>query len=357
MRGRAQPVLAGLAVCLCLAGTIPAASAPAWRDSTAQIPPLRSADDLEAAITVLHDTAWSAPGPDTAADARTITQVSGQPATDVRGRTLQQDIREQYLTAVNSARLDALLSSARAQTAAHQDGALAETLAQGGARVVAEVHRGDLIANYWRYQGDFATQQQLLDDLQARLPPEGRGASPPELRAALMAASSQLEAALGASGSVMTQQAEEETLRTDLQAALAAYTQVRTRLAGTVSASERLKGIAPLSLERSTPCPPPAPRTSAKETPGFDPAVHVALADYYPPAMRRVNVEGAVVVAATISATGCPLKAQVESGSGAPMLDAAALHYALDVRFLPAEHEQQPVEATARFRVRFELAD
>jgi TonB family protein len=354
--GRAEPVLATWVACLALVGPVVSAAAElVWPYSGAGTPPVRTADELESAIGVLQG--WTESERRTGhADAR-IAAVSGQPGTDVRGRTMQQDLKEHYLSAATSARLDDLLVSARAQAAAHQDAALRDTLAEGQALVLTEVRRANLIGIYWSYQGDFLTQQQLIDVLAARLPPESRSAPPPEIRAALTAASAQLAAALTAAGSLPAQQAEEDKLRTDIQAVLAAYTQARTRLAGTVSASDRLKGIAPPTLERTSACPAPAPRTSGKDTPGFDPATHVSLADYYPAAMRRVDVEGSVVVAATVSAAGCPLKAEVEYGSGAPMLDEAALHYALDVRFLPAEHEQQPVQAIARFRVRFELND
>jgi TonB family protein len=76
---------------------------------------------------------------------------------------------------------------------------------------------------------------------------------------------------------------------------------------------------------------------------------------YYPPALRRLDLEGFVVVAATISPAGCALKAEVYSPSGAEGFDQSALKWVLQATFLPAERDGQPIESVMRLGVRFQF--
>jgi len=57
----------------------------------------------------------------------------------------------------------------------------------------------------------------------------------------------------------------------------------------------------------------------------------------------------------TISATGCPLKAEVYTPSGAAALDESALKWAVHATYLPAERDHQSVEAPLKLGVRFKI--
>ncbi len=278
-------------------------------------------------------------------------------APDARGRTFQQDAADWLMTAATAAELDALRTRARAQESAHQKAALGATLEQATALVQQEVYREDLLRNYWTNQARAQEQQRLLDGLQGRLPEAERTPAPPELRGALEEAGRQLTAAASAPApTAAEQQAGTDKVRGALDAALAAYDAERARLAKVVGDSERARGIAPLALARSESCPPPASGTSGKPKPEFAPNTKPNELDY-PASMRRLSIEGLVVVAVSVSASGCATRAEVYTSSGAAQLDESALRWVLGAQFLPAEKDHKPAESVARLGVRFRLSD
>jgi len=278
-------------------------------------------------------------------------------APDARGRTFQQDASEWLMSAPTAAELETLRNKARAQESAHQKAALSATLEQATALVQQEVYRGDLLRNYWANQARLQEQQRLLDGLQARLAEAERTPPAPEIRIAQEEAGRQLAAAASAANPAPAdQQAGTDKVRGALDAALSAYDTERARLAKVVGDSERARGIAPLALARSEACAPAASGTSGKPKPEFAPNTKPNELDY-PATMRRLSIEGVVVVAVTVSPGGCATRAEVYTSSGARQLDESALHWILSAQFLPAEKDQKPVESVARLGVRFRLAD
>jgi TonB family protein len=105
-------------------------------------------------------------------------------------------------------------------------------------------------------------------------------------------------------------------------------------------------------MERTAPCPPAPARTSGSAQPRA--ATNATDLDY-PDAMKKLDVEGFVILSATISFAGCPLKAEVFTPSGVPEFDQAALRSILGATFLPAERDHKPVQAVMRLGVRFQM--
>jgi TonB family protein len=78
---------------------------------------------------------------------------------------------------------------------------------------------------------------------------------------------------------------------------------------------------------------------------------------FYPPELRRLDLEGFVVVATTVTATGCATRAEVYSPSGAQAFDESALKWALQATYIPAEEGGKPVESVMRMGVRFKMRE
>ncbi len=306
------------------------------------VAPIKSAKELEARAEWLRKSIWGVYG----------FEYTAEP--DVRGRTFKQDVDEWLLPPASVSRLEALQSSARAQESAHQGPALRKTLDAATLLVQQEVYREDLINDYWFHQTNLVAHKRLCEQLEARLPQQARTGMSTELTAAAADAGKQLADALAAANPTSSEQAANTAkVRAAVDAEFGAYNQQRARLAEAVTAAERARGIAPLNLVRSSPCPPAPEKTSGKAKPILAPDAQPATELDYPEASKKADVEGFVVVRVTVSFAGCPLQAEVDVSSGVTELDQAALRWVLTAKYLPAEHEHQAVEAAMPLGVRF----
>ena len=102
-------------------------------------------------------------------------------------------------------------------------------------------------------------------------------------------------------------------------------------------------------------CPPPAQSTSSREIPAIDAAKFPSSEKHYPQKEKAADIQGAPVVRASVSDTGCVLKVEIASTSGSAALDSAALNLALLGRYLPALKDGKAAPGTLLFRVKFEL--
>jgi protein TonB len=97
------------------------------------------------------------------------------------------------------------------------------------------------------------------------------------------------------------------------------------------------------------PPPPPPPPTKLAVT--YKPDVE----DFYPDAARRANQEGRAMVKLCINATGKIDSADIETTSGFPMLDEAAIKVGKAFRFKPPTQLGKPVAVCTDLPVKFEL--
>lgn len=130
-----------------------------------------------------------------------------------------------------------------------------------------------------------------------------------------------------------------------------AYVDERARIA-----RNQRSAASPSYRSRKTACPAPAEATSGRSTPRPAPIKH-SLEEFYPPVLRRLGVEGLVVLSVRVDATGCPQAIAVVGSSGSDELDEAALAWVETATFLPAERDGKAVEGTTPLAVDFRLEE
>jgi protein TonB len=98
----------------------------------------------------------------------------------------------------------------------------------------------------------------------------------------------------------------------------------------------------------------PAPRVAATG-PRYDAAYLSNPAPSYPPAARRRNLQGRVLVYAVVGPGGDCARAEVRRTSGHPILDEAALQAVRAWRFVPATRDGRPVAEGVEIPIVFRL--
>jgi TonB family protein len=101
-------------------------------------------------------------------------------------------------------------------------------------------------------------------------------------------------------------------------------------------------------------CTPVAARSSEKKSPSLDYSQPQPKLTY-PEEARRNRQYGLVRVGLIVPPTGCARAGFVLSSSGFEQLDRAAVRYAMDLHFLPAEENGASIEALAVVPVNFAL--
>lgn len=103
-------------------------------------------------------------------------------------------------------------------------------------------------------------------------------------------------------------------------------------------------------IRRSTPCPETvltSKKTGLLGAPSPD--------DYYPPASRRREEQGAIMVRAHVTPSNCATEFAVVVSSGYPELDQAALRVAEASTYAAATEDGKPVEGYTTFKVKFTI--
>ena len=110
---------------------------------------------------------------------------------------------------------------------------------------------------------------------------------------------------------------------------------------------------------------PPATRPPEAQRPETQPPAPVVVAarpleganapPYYPRLAQRRGVEGKVVVALELDASGVVIAARVAESSGSTVLDAAALNALRSWRFEPATRDGRPIAASWHQVVEFRI--
>jgi protein TonB len=101
---------------------------------------------------------------------------------------------------------------------------------------------------------------------------------------------------------------------------------------------------------------PPAPPAVAGTKPTLNPRLSRPPDEFYPNGSRVDKEEGSIVVKCSVGLDGKCGSPTVETSSGFPRLDEAAIKYATQgVRFVPGTEEGKPVAMTHMFKVTFKL--
>ncbi len=102
--------------------------------------------------------------------------------------------------------------------------------------------------------------------------------------------------------------------------------------------------------------PPPAAPAIAGTRPAVNPRLSRSTDDYYPSQSKTNKEEGSIVIKCTVGIDGKCANATIDSSSGFPLLDEAALKYANQgIRFVPGTEEGKPVVMSHMFKVTFKL--
>ncbi len=102
--------------------------------------------------------------------------------------------------------------------------------------------------------------------------------------------------------------------------------------------------------------PPPVAKAGIKKAPGIDPKFKRRFQPDYPPTSRRLGEEGSVVLQVLVGTDGKVQDGKVQTSSGFPRLDEAALKHALRAwRFTPGTEDGAPVTAWHSVRVTFKI--
>ena len=100
--------------------------------------------------------------------------------------------------------------------------------------------------------------------------------------------------------------------------------------------------------------PPPSP--VVKKAPEIDPRYKRRFQPDYPPTSRRLGEEGSVVVQVWVGPDGTVSDGKIQTSSGFPRLDEAALKHALRAwRFTPGTEDGKPVSVWHSVKVTFRI--
>jgi protein TonB len=111
-----------------------------------------------------------------------------------------------------------------------------------------------------------------------------------------------------------------------------------------------------VATDKPRPVAPPPPPQTVKKAPEIDPRFKRRFQPDYPPTSRRLGEEGSVVLQVLVGADGKVQNGKVQTSSGFPRLDEAALKHALRAwRFTPGTEDGKPVTAWHTVKVTFKI--
>jgi TonB family protein len=230
---------------------------------------------------------------------------------------------------------------------------LQATLAAARELLWQESFRWSLLEWRLAFAECFGAHERSVQQLADALPPEARAEPAPRIAAARASVDAGFAAAVSAD-SADARTAAIEQLTGSLNTLFTVYNQVRSELAASLSREERTRGAAAPAQPREEACPLAVLHTSGRELPALA-ADNSAPNSFYPESSRHAQFEGMVTVQAWVTASGCMEKAAVYESSGVAELDQAAIRWTQQANFYPAERDHRAVDATLRFRIRFQL--
>jgi TonB family protein len=262
---------------------------------------------------------------------------------DSHGRTLCDDVRENVLVASVRERLDSLLRAAGDSLSAHDLPSADSSLTQVATILEREGKTYDAIIAYWkRNDAQRPNRSRYLKFLRVN-GLEDRYSS--EIEAAEGSFEQQIEARefVGAMYTTVPllrllydKAAEEEGI------------QIR-------SAMERRDFVPFRTEEGSVKCAHATRRTSGSALPSM--VSSLSIRDYYPPVSRQLGEEGRILMDVLVARNGCAARAYVTVSSGYERLDTAALSYALQASYRPAEINGRLAATRIPLTLKFELRD
>ena len=139
-------------------------------------------------------------------------------------------------------------------------------------------------------------------------------------------------------------------------------TPVQTQAPGQEPAAEPVRQTETVSQPVESKQEVPAPQVTAARTepavvettpPSFDAAYLNNPKPDYPPAAKRMGMEGVVLLRVMVNPAGVPEKVSVLNSSGSRLLDEAAVNTVYQWTFVPARQGNKPVSGSVNVPIRF----
>jgi len=272
---------------------------------------------------------------------------------DAADRTLEDYAARFVFDSSREAWLRDLRSRAAAEEAAGDEADLRNTLDAASEALAADGYRLTVMGTYFLMLQSIDVQESALRSVMSKSP-ESESRKARERLDALPRPEPE-----GLVERLTTVASADDGLRNPYEpvavALFGAYNEERQRLAEFAAEWDARQGTVPAGRDRSAPCSGSAPSPSSSGVPVIDKST--VSQPPFPPDARRHFVDGTVFIRADVSASGCPERVQIARTAGFESLDAAALDWALGVRFHPATKGGVPIAAPKVFAVTFRLTD
>lgn len=272
---------------------------------------------------------------------------------DAADRTLEDYAARYVFDSGREARLQDLRSRAAAQEAAGDEEGLRKTLHAASEALAADGYRLSMIATYYIVLRSIDVHESALRSVMSKSP-EGESRKARE-RLDLLPRPEPEALVDRLNTEVSADDRQRNPYEPMAVVLFDAYNEERQRLAEFAAEWDARHGTVPLSRDRPAPCTGPTPSPSSSEAPAIDRST--LSQPPFPPDAQRHFVDGTVFIRAEVSASGCPERVEIARTAGFDSLDAAALDWALGLRFHPGSKGGAAVAAPVVFAVTFRLTD
>jgi len=277
------------------------------------------------------------------------------PAKDIRGRTLQDDLRD-FVESEIKRKNDTTLAL---ETALEFNDVREAQLQLNELLMIDETRRAheQSIANYWQSLHAVEREQNLWHRALTK------NRLPVDLVHGEVVARSEMQFRRAVTQDTPLKDTWRAAYKEWISALIADRNSVVKKIG---TSKQRMQEIEYVS--RSTPCPSitSTNKSSVTSTHQLGSSRNDAPAkmtgpvpdvnSYYPDASRREGVEGIVVLAMKINERGCPVKAGISGSSGSDELDAAAMRFVEMLSYDPAISNGEYVASTQPLAVNFKIA-
>jgi TonB family protein len=281
-------------------------------------------------------------------------RLADQVGNDLGGHNLDYYWQLYVFTPATKETLERLRDQAQKQSVSKDTAGLQRTLDEASAILNAERGKALAVSLFMSAQGPVIFHQYQLGPWLARAPEQDRAAINDKVAATYERLLKELMDVIA------LREPEAAGVTTGrffglLVEPAAFFNAARARL---IKAQADLPNPVPVSARARAdkPCPAPVQPTQGHDKPSLAPGFP-SSEEFYPPRAKFNDLEGAVTLRVSISATGCIERAEIAGTSGVAELDEGALNLAMAGSYVPAAAGGKAVPGTLMFRVKFEQAE
>ncbi|MBV9619744.1 MAG: energy transducer TonB [Gammaproteobacteria bacterium] len=299
-------------------------------------PPVTSAEEIDAAIDQLHRFDWTL-----------YANIEQLPESHARGAA--RELETHLLSAPVQARLASLAARVRGQDAREA----ARALEEARRCVTHEIYLVGVLQHFVSLTLLLQPHEARIEAVGAALAPTDRDRARERLNGERAALENAVRRALDVEGDAAEREVGEQLIQRSVQV-IDAYNEVGEQLAELAGQARIAHGDLALPRPRASACPAPVAETSGRAVPALAPG-NEAAETWYPPAIKRADLEGTVILEAHVSASGCAESVAIYRSSGIPELDEAGQAWAEQARYRPAEQDGRPAPGLMRMKIKFRM--